>query len=153
MGTVIYELAKELANILRTFPTSYQEHLGLGEGEYITSYDVKTLIMSVPVGPAISIINHNLKQGTHLQHTSSTSIQHITTLLEFCLKNTYFLPQGKYNEQVCWAAMGSPISYIMVNLFMEEFEIKSINIATHPPKWWLRYVDDALSSKGQNTAN
>ena len=35
-------------------------------------------------------------------------IQHIVTLLKFCLKNTYFLFEAKYNEQVHGAAMGSP---------------------------------------------
>ena len=49
------------------------------------------------------------------------SIQQIVTLLEFCLKNTYFLFWGKYYEQVHGAAMGFPISPLIANLFMEEF--------------------------------
>ena len=47
------------------------------------------------------------------------SISQIVTLLEFCLKNTYFLFQGKYYEQVHGAAMGSTISPLIANLFME----------------------------------
>ena len=54
------------------------------------------------------------------------SIQQITTLLEFCLTNTYFLFQGKYFEQVQGAAMGSPISPLIANLFMEEFEVNPL---------------------------
>ena len=49
------------------------------------------------------------------------SIQQIVQLLEFCLTNTYFLFQGKYYEQVQGAAMGSPISPLIANLFIEEF--------------------------------
>ena len=64
------------------------------------------------------------------------------TLLELCLKNTYFLFQGSYYEQVHRAAMSSPISSIVANQFMEEFETKATNTSTPPPKFWLNYVDD-----------
>ena len=60
------------------------------------------------------------------------SIQQIIKLLEFCLKNTYFLFQGTYYEQVYGAAMGSPISPLIANMFMEEFEIKALSTAPHP---------------------
>ena len=68
-------------------------------------------------------------------------IQQIVTLLEFCLKNTYFLFQGKYYEQVYGAAMGFSISPLIANLFMEEFKVKTLSSASC---LWLRYVDDNL---------
>ena len=71
------------------------------------------------------------------------SIQHIVTLLEVCLKNTYLLFQGKYYEQVHGAAMGSPISPLIANLFMEKFEVKVLSSAPHP-NIWLRFVDDTF---------
>ena len=70
------------------------------------------------------------------------SIQNIVTLLEFCLKNTCFLFQGKYYEQVQGTAMGSPISPLIADLFMEEFEVKALSSFPHPPSLWLRFVDD-----------
>ena len=57
-------------------------------------------------------------------------VEQVISLLEFCLKTTYFL----LFEQLQGAAMGSPISPILVNLNMEEFEIKAINTAEYPPR-------------------
>ena len=49
------------------------------------------------------------------------TVENIICLLEFCLNSTYFMFQGKYYEQVEGAAMGLPISSIVVNLYMENF--------------------------------
>ncbi len=42
--------------------------------------------------------------------------------------------------------MGSPLSPVMANLFMEEFEKNALATATLKPGFWFRYVDDTLSS-------
>ena len=54
------------------------------------------------------------------------------TLLEFCLKNTYFLFKAKYFEQAHGVAMGSPISPFIANQFIKEFEVKAISSAANP---------------------
>ena len=72
------------------------------------------------------------------------SIQQIVTHLEFCLKNTYFLFQGKFYEQVHGAAMASPIIPLIGNLFMKEFEVKVLSSYPHPPSLRLRCVDDTF---------
>ena len=58
--------------------------------------------------------------------------------------NTYFLFQGKYYEQVQGAAMGSPISPLIANIFMEEFEVKALSSIPHHPSLWLRFIDDTF---------
>ena len=40
--------------------------------------------------------------------------------------------------------MGSPISPLIANIFMEEFEVKALNFFPNPPSLWLRFVDDTF---------
>ena len=61
-------------------------------------------------------------------------------------KTTCFQFQDRFFKQLQGAAKGSPISPIVGNLYMEDFEIKAINIAKHPLRIWKRYVDNTLWS-------
>ena len=41
--------------------------------------------------------------------------------------------------------MGSPISPIIANLFIEDLETRALNTSQDPPSLWKRYVDDTLT--------
>ena len=155
-GSITYGVAKELSHIIKPLVGQSPHHLQntqhfiqqlqgkkLEPGETITSFDVKALFTSVPVQPAIQIVKQRLQQDNTLPQRTSMSIQQITSLLEFCLSHTYFLFQGKYYEQVQCAAMGSPISPLIANIFMEEFEVKALS-SSPTPSLWLRFVDDTF---------
>ena len=76
----------------------------------------------MPIDPAIKIIKQHLENDKELQQRTSMSVQHIIMLLEFCLKNTHFVFQGRFYEQTEGAAMGSPLSPIIATLYMEAFQ-------------------------------
>ena len=40
--------------------------------------------------------------------------------------------------------MGSPISPLIANIFMEEFEVQALQSSPNPPSMWLRFVDDTF---------
>ena len=108
-------------------------HITLVPGECLSSYDVSALFTSVPIDPALKVIKDLLEKDPTLKDRTVIGVDGIILLLEFCLKNTYFSFQGQFFEQVEGAAMGSLVSPIVANLYMEHFEQKALSSSTHLP--------------------
>ena len=108
-------------------------YIHLGEDQCMVSYDVKALFISVPTTKTCSIIKQRLEDDPELNQRTSMFIGNIISLLEFCITSTYFSFQGKFYEQVEGAAMGSPLSPIVANIYMENFEVEAITSAPNPP--------------------
>ena len=155
-GSVTYETAKELARFLKPLVgrsphhiQNTQDFLKSIEGiqieldECIMSYDVNALFTSIPIQPAVNIIKKHLEEDKDLHLRTTMTVKHISCLLEFCLRNTYFSFQGRFYEQTVGAAMSSPISPIVANLFMEDLAKKSkpSRHHLHPLSCGKRYVD------------
>ena len=104
----------------------------LGKQESLMSFDVKALFTSVPIEPAVRIIKKLLEEDPTLKQRTSMAVNHIISLLEFFLRSTYFTFKGRFYEQQEGTAMGSPISPIVANLYMEDLETKAHTVCTEP---------------------
>ena len=67
-------------------------------------------------------------------------------LLKLVLENCVFSFQGNFFKQFHGAAMGSPCSPVVANIYMEYFEGMALGPELPLPiKQWKRYVDDVFS--------
>ena len=157
IASVTYGVVKELAKIIKPLVGASKHHVNntkefadeikktrLEEGECITSYNVTALFTLVPVSSSLEIIKNNLEQNTDLPYRSKMTADKTIELLGFCLNNTYFLFQEVFYEQTKGAAIGSPVSPIMANIYMDAFENRAIPTALHTPRMWKRYIDDTF---------
>ena len=144
-GSVTYGVAKELAQMFIPLVDKPLHHINsthdfveqvkqitLAPGECLSCYDVSALLTSVPVGPALKVIKDLLEKDPSLKNRTVLTVNDIILIFEFCLKNTYFSFQDQFYEQVDGVAMGSPVSPIVTNLYMEYFEQRALSTAPPP---------------------
>ena len=110
-------------------------NIKLERGECLTSFDVTAPYTSIPVTDALEVIKRRLEQDTGLPRRTTWPSENILKLLEFCLVNTYFLFNGQFFEQTKGAAMGSPVSPFVANIYMEAFEERALSTALHPQRY------------------
>ena len=134
IGSATYQLAKFLAKTLKplvghTFSfIKYSSHFinsikyqKLEDNDILVSFDVVSLYTKVPIEDSIRVLRE-------------ITSDEIAKLVEISLKSTYFSFTGEIYEQVDGVAMGSPLSLIVANLYMEYLEKKSIDSSTLKPR-------------------
>ena len=144
-GSVTYGVAKELAKILKPLVGSPQHHINstqdfveqarhfkLEAGECLSSYDVSALFTSVPIDPALNIIKDLLEKDNTLKERTVMKLGTLSFSWNYVSKTHTFLSKASSMEQVEGAAMGSPVSPIVANLYMEYLEQKALSTAPTP---------------------
>ncbi|XP_068678522.1 uncharacterized protein [Montipora foliosa] len=154
VNTFAYDLSAYLANILSPltgnsgFTVTNSAHFvstvsseTILDNEIMVSFDVESLFTNVPIDAAVQTALQKLEDDPSLADCTTPTPAQIADLLNFVLRSTYFQFNGSTYEQLEGAAMGSPVSAVITNLYMESFEQQAITTLFYKPKIWKRYVD------------
>ena len=171
--TSTYNLAKYLTKILKVYVghsssfvkdskdlTDKLQSIRLQDNEELVSFDVSALFTSIPVNQALDVINQLIIQHqTDMDFKSKIGQvwyevadhldrEDVMALLKVVLNNCVFSFQNKFYKQLHGAAMGSPCSPVVANIYMEYFEKRALGPElpmSFTINTWLRYVDDVLT--------
>ncbi|CAH8450356.1 unnamed protein product [Heterobilharzia americana] len=157
-NTPTYEISKYLASVLRPvrdrsnsrLVNSYElkqklNDLHIEEDEKMVSFDVTSLYTKIPINMALEAVRNQLDTDSQLTQRTKASVGEIMLGVQLCLTSTVFKFQGKIYRQTEGVAMGSPISPIVADIFMDSWEDMALRTYNPTPKIWWRYVDDTFT--------
>jgi len=118
----------------------------LDDDEILNSHDVVSLFTNTPINKSLEVIKESLLTDNAWKDKTKLLVEDVMELLEFILTTTYFVFRDQIYSQKFGTAMGSPVSPMVADMFMEFLEqsaIASVPVESKP-KLWKRYVDDIL---------
>jgi hypothetical protein len=81
--------------------------------------------------PTFRFIRNKLQEDDTLVECSDREVDTIMELLQVCLKTTYFQSDDKFFQQKEGVAMGSCVSVVVSNIFMEHFKKLAPDMIEH----------------------
>ena len=151
-GSFSYKLSKFLANkltpVVGTISNSHIQNssdfinkiksCNLTSGKML-SFDVDSLFTNVPIDDVLQFLKRKLPStGVNL----GMPIDVFVELVKLCVDSGAFSHDSKFYMQCFGMSMGSPLSPVLSNLYMEYFETELLPQISPPNMIWSRYVDD-----------
>ena len=110
----------------------------------MVSLGVVSLFTKIPTDETLAVVRDKLTADPLLEERTCTPIDNLMEMLTFCVETTYFEIGSDIYRQEEGLAMGSPLSPVLVNIYMEYFEEIALGSTSQKPSMWLRYVDDTF---------
>jgi hypothetical protein len=97
----------------------------------MVSFDIVSLVTKVPIRETMDLL------GRHFEENVLGLFRHVVT-------TSYFTFNGQFYGQTDGVAMGSLLSPVIANFYMENYEKTALESAPLKPHCWFRYVDDTF---------
>lgn len=120
------------------------KNINLPDNACLVSFDVKNLFTSIPTDELLLKVNELINNSDNLNQTEKNEL---LALIKTCLNQNYFMFNSKFYKQTDGLPMGSPLSPLMAEIFMNCFEeelFTSEHTLTSLVQFWSRYVDDVF---------
>lgn len=151
-GSISYNLSKFLNNLLKPLidktkliKNSFDIVSKLKDmqfnGSYkLVSFDIINLFHNIPLEETKDIIK-TLINKLQIDFDGLTT-ENILSLIDFIVESNYFKYKDKFYFQKFGTPMGSPISPILSEIFLQDLENRILTSSNIKPSIWIRYVDD-----------
>ena len=158
VGSATYNLSKFLKNVLSPVvgTTKYSvknskefvdllSSIKIKDFESQVSFDVVSLLTSVPIDLARSVVLKQLSSNCTLVDCTDLCVDDIMKAFDMCVEATFFVYNQTVYQQIFGCPMGSPLSPVLAYMVEEVIEQNAIETFFKPPSIWVRYVDDVYS--------
>jgi hypothetical protein len=100
-------------------------------GDIIVSFDIVSLFTKVPIKETTDLLGRHFKED-------------VLGLFHHAITTSYFTFNGQFYGQTDDVAMGSTLSPVIANFYMEDFEKAALESAPLKPCCWFCCVDDTI---------
>lgn len=101
--------------------------------DIIVSFDIKSLFTEVPTNKTLKMVGTKLEKRNTLAWII-LSVYVIIEMFGTCINTTYFQVDNKFYHKKFGMAMGSPLSSPLSDIFMEDFEKRTLDQYYSRPK-------------------
>ena len=161
LGTPSYKVSKHLVKVIQsalknetTIKNSAQfveeaKTWEIRPREIQVSFDVVAMYPSIPIEKATRVIMDILRADfENVKTRTPLRLEHIKSLLDLCLQNSYFVWNGQIRKLIDSGPIGLSLMVVVAEGFLQSIEKQAWNIAKIPlnsacPITHKRYVDDS----------
>ena len=106
----------------------------------MVSFDVVSLFTKVPIHETLSVVRDKLTADSLLEERTCILIDNLIEMLTFCVETAIFGMGSDIYKQEEGLAMGSPLSPVLANIYMEYFEEMALGTTSLKSSILLRFI-------------